>query len=375
MQSPRAPRTGLGRLVRIAAVTAVLTLAVTACTSQTPEPEESPGAGPAPASLIVTVAFPAGSPGGATMWIGEELGYFEEENLDVEFVNLAGRPAETVGLVVAGQADMVIASVDALVVPLGNGDDLGLKWLFTPYQAPSFAIAVAEDSDIESAADLEGKTVAMSAQGPPFETFMKANVSGDGADPSTVEIVTVGGSAAAEALNRGEIDAIVANRADLVLASKAVGVEIRELPQPENVANSIAAGFMVRADATDEQKDAYARYLRAYLKASIFAQENPEAAVALNWQMFPAGKPADLSEEDALKQASTILKATVDQFRPAEDGTWGLIDEKRWDAYIANLGLSAKIPDASVIYDNSLLDKISDFDADEVSEFAKNYKN
>ena len=361
-------------LVRLGAVAAVgAVLLTTACAQTGTSPATAVAGNAKPASLTIAVPFGAGAPGGIPLWTGSKLGFFKEENLDVKFVNFPGKPAEAVGLVVAGQADLTITAPDTIIVPTAKGENQGLKWIFTPYQRPSFAIAVPEDSDIKSAKDLEGKNVGMPSQGPPFETFMGANIKADGGNAAGTKVTVLPGAPAFEALRRGDIGAYIANRAELALTAQLTGTKIRMLEMPQAVQNGLAGGFMMRADSTEEQRDAYTRFLRAFLKAGLFAQENPEAAVKLNWELYPASKPSDQSDEAAMSTAKIVLDTTVDEYRPTADGKWGYIAPERWTAYIEGLGLGGKIADPGVLYDNSLLAKVSEFDQDAVREAARKY--
>ncbi len=323
---------------------------------------------------IITVAMPfaQGAPSGAPLWLGEGFGYFEDEGLDVEIVALPGKPAEAFGLVVAGKADIAISQPDALVYPMAQGKDQGLSWIFTPYQKPVFGIAVGKSSNISSPKLLENKTVAMATLGAPFETFMKANVKADGGDPSTIDSVTIGsGAAAMEALGKGDIDAYVGNQGDIAIASLVTGKETKILPFPSEVEEGFAAGFVMRKDTDKAKRDAIARYIRAVVKSAIFAQENPDKAVKTNWDLYPASKPTDKSEEQALKEAKVSLGITVNNYSPASDGRWGYISEERWQKFVDNNGLTAKIPDVKKLYDYSLLEEINKFDENEVRKQAK----
>ncbi|WP_026566570.1 ABC transporter substrate-binding protein [Bacillus sp. UNC41MFS5] len=322
--------------------------------------------------VTIAIPFVPGAPSGAYLWLGKGLGFFEEEGLDVEIVALAGKPAEAIGLVVAGKADIAISQPDALVFPMAKGNDQGLSYIFTPYQKPVFGIAVEKSSDISSPKQLEKKTVAMTALGAPFETFMKANVKADGGDPSKIDSVTIGsGAAAMEALGKGDIDAYVGNQGDIAIASLVTGKETKILPFPTEIEEGFAAGFVIRKDTNGAKKDAIARYIRAVLKSAIFAQENPDKAVAVNWEMYPASKPTDKSEEQAAKEAKVSLEVTVGNFSPADNGQWGYISEERWQKFVDNNGLTDKISDVTKLFDYSLLDKINKFDEEEVRAEAK----
>jgi NitT/TauT family transport system substrate-binding protein len=324
--------------------------------------------------ITVTLPFGDGSPAAIPVWMGENLGYFEEEGIDVEVVQLAGRPAETVGLVVAGQADLVVSAAESLIVPAASGKDQGLSWVFTPYQGPTFRIAVPAESNIQSAKDLEGKTVGMASLGAPFETFARANIEADGGDGTNMEAVVVAGAGAIESMNKEDVDAFVDNVSTVDLASLSTGVEVRKLDFPGTVGQNLAAGIMIRQDATEEEKETYAKFLRAYIKSAIFAQENPEAAIEMNWEKYPASKKSELSDEENMEQAKTVLLSTVNEFKPGENGQWGHLEPERWDAHLEYLGLAGKIEDLSTLYDNSLLETINDFDEDAVRDQAKNFE-
>lgn len=323
--------------------------------------------------VVVAIPFGLGVPSGIPLWLGDALGYYKDEGIDVEVVALVGKPSEAVGLVVAGKADVAITQPDALVYPLAEGKDQGLTWIFSPYQRPIFGIAVKESSNISSPKQLENKTVGMTALGAPFETFMKVNVKADGGDTSSIDSVAIGsGAAAMQALEKGDIDAFVGNQGDLATAALVTGTKTKLLPFPSEVEKGFAAGFVMRKDTNQAKRDAIARYIRSVVKTAIYAKENPDKIVKLNWEKYPASKPTDKPEEQALKEAKVSLGVTVDNYRPTSDGQWGFISEERWKKFIDTNGLSAKIPDVKKLYDYSLLDEINKFDEDAVKKQAKN---
>ncbi|MER2192267.1 MAG: ABC transporter substrate-binding protein [Solibacillus sp.] len=321
--------------------------------------------------LTVAVPFVLGAPSGAPMWLGEGLGFFEEEGVDVEIVAIPGKPAEAIGLVVAGKADLAISQPDALVFPLAEGNDQGLKWVFTPYQGPIFGISVEEAGDIQSPKDLEGKTVAMQALGAPFETFMQANVTSDGGDASKVKTVQVGSlSAGMEAMKKGDIDAFVSNQGDAAIAALATDTVIRTLAFPGEVADGFAAGFVMNEDTSDEKKEAIVRYIRGVIKSAIVAQENPDKAIEANWAMYPTSKPTE-NVEQATEEAKVSLGVSVSNYKKADNGQWGYISPERWGKFVENNGLTEGIPDVNVLFDYSLLEQFNDFDEEAVRAAAK----
>ena len=71
----------------------------------------------------------------------------------------------------------------------------------------SGGIVVADDSDIESIADLEGKTVSIIAQQSLAHLEVAAALDANGVDPSTVEYVEIGFADIPAAVEAGRIDA------------------------------------------------------------------------------------------------------------------------------------------------------------------------
>lgn len=362
-------RIGKKALVAVAASTALL---MAGCSSG--ESDEASAAADEVQHLTVAVPFGGGSPSAIPVWLGEELGYFEEEGIEIELVSLEGRPAETVGLVSAGQADIVISSADTLLMPTAQGDDPGLKYLYTAYQQPTQAVAVLEDSEIQRFSDLAEGQVGMPSQGAPYETILRANINGDGGDDSGISSVSVSGAGALESLNRGDITAYSANRGEIELASLATDIDVRYLDYADGLDTLLAAGIMVRADSTDEEMETYTKFLRSYAKSGIFAQENPEAAVRANWEKYPASRTSGMEEDEALEEAVTVLKATVDQFEPTEDGVWGYTAPERWEKQMEYLGIEGDIEDVTELYDNSLIDEVNNFETNEVLELAAQYE-
>ncbi|MEX0426137.1 ABC transporter substrate-binding protein [Nocardioides sp. DS6] len=364
------------RLLRTTAMgAAALTLGLSASACGAGADTASGGGGSNVTTITLATPFPDGTPGAIPNWLGEKLGYFKEEGINVKVVSLAGQPSAAVGLVSAGRADIVNAAPDTLIVPAASGKDNGLTWIFTPYQAPSFSIVVPDDSPITSAKQLAGKKVSMSALGAPFETFARANVTADGGDGQALSPVTMPVTAAMEQMSKGAVDAVVANNSEIDQSAAASGITVRKLPLPPAVAKIFAAGFIVRRDASPAQMDAYGKYLRAYMKAAIFAQENPEAAVRMNWEKYPASKPKNVPDDQAMAQAKDALLATVEQFKKGVNGQWGYLAPDRWAAYIDYLGLKGKVADPAKLYDNSLLATANDFDAAAVKKQADAWKD
>ncbi|WP_447407203.1 hypothetical protein, partial [Clostridium perfringens] len=74
-------------------------------------------------------------------------------------------------------------------------------------------------------------------------------------------------------------------------------------------------------------------YLRAIVKARIFARENPDAALAIYWQTNPAARPAGDATEAREKGLQEIkFKAAIFNNAPVE--AFGIFDLQKVGAYM-----------------------------------------
>lgn len=160
----------------------------------------------------------------AVEW-GKQQGCFEKYGLEV--ANSVIEDAEAVAALQSGSVQVISLSVLDLVLFSSNGNlDLKVIAPSTGYsqeeldrakQEPLYpgeliiqsTVLVAQNSDIYSFADLEGKVVG--GQGPANQSAwaIMAAVTANGADSSKVEILDVPRDARQSALERGEVDAIV----------------------------------------------------------------------------------------------------------------------------------------------------------------------
>jgi NitT/TauT family transport system substrate-binding protein len=141
---------------------------------------------------------------------GVQQGFFKERNLDVQVTPSQGG-ATVVPAVVSGDSD--IAGSNLVSVLLAQGKDIPIK-IVAPgtfvrdKRSQDFsAILVAGDSDIRSAQDLEGKTLAVNTLKNVAELAAKASLSKQGVDVSKIELAEVDFPDMNAALAEGRVDA------------------------------------------------------------------------------------------------------------------------------------------------------------------------
>jgi NitT/TauT family transport system substrate-binding protein len=163
------------------------------------------GDGPARVSVQDTAGVPS-----AFLEYGIQQGFFEERDLNVELTPSQGG-ATVVPAVVSGDTD--IAGSNLVSVLLAQGKDIPVK-IIAPgtfvreKRSQDFsAILVAEDSDIRSPKDLEGKTLAVNTLKNVAELAGKASLAGQGVDVSKIELTEVDFPDMNAALAEGRVDA------------------------------------------------------------------------------------------------------------------------------------------------------------------------
>ncbi|PXY29994.1 hypothetical protein BAY59_12210 [Prauserella coralliicola] len=304
-------------------------------------------------------------------------GYFEDEQLDVTI-----QPVDTalsaVQSVATGQSFMTYASMNAVASAAGKDDGLAVVG-FT--NGNIFRVAVPEDSPIRTVGDLKGKTIGSSTLTSISNLYAKGVLAQAGMDPEAdVEYLPVGyGAQAAEALRGGEVQAYAGYDGPNVVIGDLLGTPLRELETPLNDLTGTSA-LVVRKQSIENEPERVVGMVRAFFKAMVFAQENPEAAIAMHWAEFPQSKPAATDEKVAREQAVRILGMRLDVTGgPGPSGEYGVQDAAAMQHTVdelARYGMVDKAVDleASGLVDYSLADRYNDFDVDAVKQEALSWK-
>ncbi|MPZ27073.1 MAG: hypothetical protein GEV12_11840 [Micromonosporaceae bacterium] len=198
------------RMLRGAAGLAVLTLLATGCGDDDPEPAGPPAASGAPEQVTLRVGDVLGTPA-AFLQYAVQQGFFTEQSLDVQVEPNPGGAANIPG-VAAG--DFEIAGSNLVSVLLARSQGLGLRLIsagtFGGDSAETdFAqILVADDSDIQGPADLDGRSVAVNTLANVAEVTARASIENAGGGHENIDFVELGFPDMIPALQDGQVDAI-----------------------------------------------------------------------------------------------------------------------------------------------------------------------
>jgi NitT/TauT family transport system substrate-binding protein len=216
--------------------------------------------------------------------------------------DVAQSAAAGLQLLSAGKVDMAQGSAPTAYAAAKLDPDLRIIGFLN---GPAYLMVAPEGSGIESAEDLEGKTIGVMALGSASDMMVRGSLNEAGLDPETdAKILPVGvGAPMAEALNSGTVD-VIAGWEGMWQSISA----LTDKPLvPVEAAMSDLPGMMLQVttqDVLEEKHDELVAYMRNFYKGCAMAAEDPERAVADHWEIFKnVAPPADKFEEQLADQA------------------------------------------------------------------------
>lgn len=248
------------RLSPVVALVAALGL-TTACSPATNSTSSSGSGGQEGGTTHVTVQIDgAAVPYYAPLYAAVEQGFFAENGLEVEFTYAAG--SDIVQNTAAGNVDFGFPNADSVITAYANGVETNV--VHTTYQQGIGALLFVNSSGIDSPADLEGKTVAVTDLGSPNYVQLQAMLVDAGLTLDDIDLQTIGTGAIVPALQNGEVDAIVFSRLRYYALQEA-GVDVGQIlsddylpsfgnvlvtsPQVVENAPDLVSGFTAALDA------------------------------------------------------------------------------------------------------------------------------
>lgn len=158
--------------------------------------------------VIRIAALPIGN--GSEAFYAQDLGFFKDAGLDAQVTILPNGAAVTAALV-GGSFDIGVSTIISAALAHEKGLQLKVVAPGALYEskAPSVVCAVAKNSPITGAKDLEGKTFGVPDLGGLPKIAILAWMEQNGGDPSSVKLVEVPFAAMVPALESGRIDASI----------------------------------------------------------------------------------------------------------------------------------------------------------------------
>lgn len=268
----------------------------------------------------------------AGYFAAQELGYFEDEGLEVEILESGGDivPQDALG---NGEVDYAIAWVPKVLETM-EVTGVELTNIAQTFQRSGTLQVSWADSEIESVADFEGKRIGSWGFGNEWEIF--AAMAEEDLDASTVEIITQDFNM--NAFLEGDIDAAQAmtynEYAQLLQSTDPDTGELYTEDDFTVIEYEETGGAMLqdaiwadteRLESDEEYAETTVAFLRAVIRGWIAAAENPEEAADFTMN---AGSGWDQPHE------LWMVNETNKLIWPAEEG-FGVINEQAWDDTVA----------------------------------------
>jgi ABC-type nitrate/sulfonate/bicarbonate transport system substrate-binding protein len=265
---------------------------------------------------------------------------------EAEGVNLTVRApsasTDALKLLQAGRVDMAILDIHDLAIAREKGADI--VGIMAVVQRP--LAAVLAQPDIARPRDLEGKRAGVTGL-PSDVAVLRSVVQGDGGDPDTVKLTTIGFQAVKALLAR-RVDAATAfwNVEGVALhaqrpATKEFRVdEFGAPPYPELI-------LCVTRETLDEQRPLLEATIRALRRGYLETQNDPDGAVATLVQANP-----DLDRDVAAAQLDAVAPA----FTAGADYYGQLRQDvlEKWAAWDLRFGIVNKPIDVGSSFDRGL---------------------
>ncbi|MDF9840943.1 MULTISPECIES: ABC transporter substrate-binding protein [unclassified Paenibacillus] len=343
---------------KLLSLACILSLAIAGCSSNNGANGTNDGNGgnasPAPAAEA-TAAVPAAltkikvaldwtpNTNHTGLYAAKELGYYEEEGLDVEIVQPGAAGADT--MVTSGEAAFGISAQEALTLARLQG--VPLVSIAAIIQHNTSGFAAPKDRNITSPKDFEGKTYGGWGS-PAEEAAMKAIMDPEGGDVKKVKLVNIGEADYFTAVKR-DIDFAWIFYAWTGIEAELRGEPLDMLylkdyaPQLDYYTPILTTSEKVIA----EQPELVKAFLKATSKGYQYAIDQPEEAAAILTKAVP-----DLDPELVLASQKWLSPKYTD-----DAARWGEQKAEVWQNY------------SDWMYGLKLLDQPLDVDSTFTNEF------
>jgi NitT/TauT family transport system substrate-binding protein len=215
------------------------------------------------------------------LYVAINQGYFTQQRLKADLVPMAGG-ATIIPALQGGSLDLGISNPLSVLIAA----DRGLSPLivsagsFEDRARPTHAILVANGSSIHSAADLEGKTVAVPTLNSLPHIAVEQWMKDHGADPSRVRFTELTVTEMLAALTHGQIDAAI-EAEPFIKQGEAIGARVLAFPFAEANKLTYTAGIVALRPYVVAHKSLVARFSRAYNRAIDFIESHDAQARAI----------------------------------------------------------------------------------------------
>jgi NitT/TauT family transport system substrate-binding protein len=308
--------------------------------------------------------------------IASKMGWFAAEGITVQLLPLPGS-TDCVKLVATGEVIASLPSVEPVAIIHAQG--VKIRTFYTAYQGNIYGFAVPANSPITRVQDLKGKKIGVISMASAGVLVARALASANGMNPdSDIKIVVAGEGAQTAALIRSnQVDALSQFDTQYAMVENA-GVPLRRIETPD-LDRFPSNGFIALESSMERNRKELIGLARGYAKGTIFAINNPEAAMRILWEVYPQTRATGKDEATALHDDIRTLEARAVNWKldKAKAKRWGENVTANYEAYLEFLlkwdVIKQAVPATDIVF-NGWLDEIDRFDANQLAAEARAYR-
>jgi NitT/TauT family transport system substrate-binding protein len=224
------------------------------------------------------------------MYVAREWGWLEEEGINLDLVTMSGG-AEILPAMIGGSLDVGITNTFSHVLARDQGFDVKAVAAGGAERAgePTHAILVQPNSPIQSARDLDGRTMATNTLNNIDHLMQMTWLRNNGVDVSRVNIVEIPFPQHPAALSQGRVDAIGPTE-PFVSVAASQGARVLAYHYTDTNPVTLIAYYAATGDWLNRNADTGRRFARAIHRANSFLQDNRDekrAAAARHLNISP----------------------------------------------------------------------------------------
>lgn len=219
----------------------------------------------------------------APIYVAKDKGFYEEENLDVEFLWAQAAP-EVIQAVIGGSADGGVGGSFGMIAGAAKGAPFTTVALYA-YGGNRIALAVRTDSGINALKDLAGKKVAFQSGSIGQQMFLTL-AEAEKLDLSKIETVFINNVDMAAAIAAKSVDAIATwEPGPSLLEAKGL---VKILARGGNYLKS-PGGVMFGNSYIEKNREVVQRFVKAHFRACQYIRQQPREASVINARYVKGG--------------------------------------------------------------------------------------
>lgn len=279
----------------------------------------------------------------APFYVADKLGFFAEENLDLEF----DYSYETDGVALVGANELSFSIVSGEQVPIARAEGLPIVYVMAWYDRYPVAVIAKTEQGITIPEKLEGKSVGLPGLFGANYVGLRALLGEVGLQESDLRLDSIGFNQV-EVLATDADQAVVGYLANEPVQLQAQGYEIDVIAVADYV-DLVSNGLLTNQKTIEENPELVRRMVSAVIKGIQYTVENPEEAYEVCFDYVDGLENADQDVQMAVLETSISLYQT---------DPYGYSDQEAWENMqdvLLTMGLMKEEINLESVYSNEFI--------------------